>query len=238
MESRKIVFDLESNGLLYDATTIHCIVCKDISTNQVHKFTPLETKEGLDFLKNSSIIIGHNISTFDIPLIYLLHNINLFDYCQVRDTYTMSRLFYPEQQAHSLGYYGSKFGREKPVHEDWSVFSEDMLHRCSEDVEINHLTYNYLVEKNCSDGWNWLEALKLEQLFGFWQGLQEKEGVDIDVALCHELVARLDKEIEEIDNKIQPDLPFSVVPVGQPVLKPFKKDGSLCQRVQEFLTCT
>ena len=81
----------------------------------------------------------------------------------------MSKLFYPERLEHSLDSYGRQFGRYKPVHEDWTTYSEDMLHRCSEDVEINHLTYNWLVDENCRD-WDWVNALELEQELSGLQG--------------------------------------------------------------------
>ena len=59
----------------------------------------------------------------------------------IRDTLCMSKLFDPERPSHSLDSYGKQFNRFKPVHEDWSRYSPEMLHRCTEDVEINSMLY-------------------------------------------------------------------------------------------------
>jgi len=229
----KLVFDTESDELLYKATVIHCISCKDRDTGVVTSFRPDRIKDSVRFLSGASIIIGHNIAQFDIPLIEKLHGINLFKHCTIRDTYVMSKLFYPDQQSHALEYYGEKFGRKKPVHEDWSVFSEEMLYRNTEDVEINNLLYDYLVKYNCRD-WDWVEALELEQLFAYYQGWQEVEGVDIDVDLCHKIVSDIDKEVEEIDSILKPMLPKRIKAKGNPIMKPFKKDGTFTKQVEEW----
>ena len=41
----KLIFDLESDGLLPELTKIHCIVAKDTETNQVYSFKPNEVEK-------------------------------------------------------------------------------------------------------------------------------------------------------------------------------------------------
>lgn len=233
----KNVFDLESNGLLYDADRIHCVVIKDIVSGSVSQYTPDSIEGAIKHLKGSKMLIGHNIAQFDIVLIEKLLGVNLFNHCKIRDTYCMSKLFYPERKftvGHSLESYGKQFGREKPVHEDWTVFSPEMMYRCTEDVEINHLLYEFLVKENCQD-WDWLPALELEQEFAYWQGRQELEGVDVDVDVCNKLINDIDKEVDEIDAAIRPILPKRVKAKGGPVMKPFKKDGTYTQQVTNWV---
>ena len=55
------VFDIETNGLLEDLDTIHCLVIKDINTKQNYSFKPNQVAEGLDLLKEADTLIGHNI---------------------------------------------------------------------------------------------------------------------------------------------------------------------------------
>lgn len=230
----KYVFDLESNGFLYDVDTIHCIVVKDIVSNSTYKFYGDKISDGISKLMEAKLLIGHNIAQYDIPVIEKLSGINLFNYCTIRDTYCMSKLFYPERLVHSLESYGEQFGRNKPVHEDWTQFSEEMLHRCTQDVEINHSTYNWLVESNCRD-WDWINALELEQEFAYYQGLQELEGVSIDLDMCYHIVNSIDTEVNEIDAKIKPILPKRIKAIGNPIMKPYKKDGTYTKQVEDWL---
>ena len=228
----RLVFDIEANGLLYDASRIWCICCKDLSDNQTYKFYGDSIEEGLTFLSSYDMIIGHNITGYDIPLIQKLYP--GWEYNKIRDSYVMSKLFNPERpQGHSLESYGEQFGRVKPVHEDWTQFSDEMLYRCSEDVEINCLTYNCLVDSFCRN-WSWLPALELEQEFALLQAYQELAGVDFDSQLARDLLARIDQEVDELDKILLDRIPKQVEAVGAVVSKPFKKDGSYSKMVTEW----
>ena len=231
----KLVFDTEANGLLFDADTIWCVVCKDRLTGAVSQFTPDSISGAIEFLMSAKMLIGHNISQYDIPLIEKLSGVNLFDHCTIRDTYCMSKMFYPERLSHSLESYGEQFQRAKPVHEDWTRYSSEMLHRCTEDVEINDLTYSWLVQENCQD-WDWILSLELEQEFAYNQGLQELAGVDIDLDVCHKIVRDIDREVEEIDATIRPLLPKRVKKKGETVKKPFKINGEYTKAVLEWFS--
>lgn len=154
----KLIFDLESNGLYDDpmTDTIHCIVCKDIETNRIMQFTSeyrgFSTETGIDrgirVLQNASELIGHNIIDFDLRLLKKIYP----SFCpsgKILDTMILSQLLFPDRKGgHSLAQYGEELGIEKPKHEDWSVFSPEMLHRCTEDVHINHKVYELLMEES------------------------------------------------------------------------------------------
>ena len=53
----KLIVDLESNGFLDRLDRIHCIVCKDISTNKVYRYNPDNLKDGLTLLKQAELLI-------------------------------------------------------------------------------------------------------------------------------------------------------------------------------------
>ncbi|MGJ8839522.1 hypothetical protein AB9H28_24425, partial [Salmonella enterica subsp. enterica serovar Kentucky] len=75
---------------------------------------------------------------------------------------------------HSIEAWGYRLGRGKPEHEDWSQFSPEMLHRCSEDVEIQYLTMLELHKEGKAN--NWTDAYNLTfKLFEILQ-LQEEYG--------------------------------------------------------------
>ena len=74
---RRVVFDLESDNLLDKLTTIHCLVLRDVDTNEVVScadqpgYTPIQ--KGLDLLANAEVVYGHNSIGFDLPAIQKLH---------------------------------------------------------------------------------------------------------------------------------------------------------------------
>lgn len=225
MSKSRICFDIETDGHLYEFTKIHCICTKDMDTLETNQFRPDEIEDGLNLLTNYDILIGHNICQYDIPGIKKLYP--RFSYGALRDSLCMSRMFDPERPLHGLEDYGRQFKRYKPYIENWEEFSEEKVHRCSEDVEINFLTYNYLVEKFCKD-WSWLKALEIEQDFALYRAGQVLEGVDVDEQLAKELLERIDKEIDYLDSVLLDKIPHRILPVGniESGCKPFKKDGN------------
>ena len=72
-----IVFDLETDGLLRDVSTIHCLVLHDTEEDETHVFNDLGSVEplirGLTLLEEADCIVGHNIINYDIPVIQKLY---------------------------------------------------------------------------------------------------------------------------------------------------------------------
>lgn len=228
----RIVIDTEANGFLYDVTKIHCICAEDLETDEVFKFPPSQIEQGLELLESYDIIIGHNICGYDIPLIKKFYP--NFKYKKLRDSLCMSKLFNPERLSHSIESYGRQFGKHKPVHEDWTVYSEEMLFRCSEDVGIGVKTYRHLVDKYCK-GWDWSKALDIEQEFVLYRAAQEVAGIDIDTQLAREVLTKLDIEIQELDTTLLERIPKKVVAIGSVEgNKPFKKNGEYTMSTKEW----
>ena len=158
----RLVFDLEANGLYDDkinkdgtvdkaADTIWCIVTKDIDTGNVTKIPPEYLHQAISYLEEADELIGHNIIDYDLRLIKKLYP-SFKPKGLILDTMILSQLLNPDRKGgHSLGQYGDELGHKKPEHEDWSQFSPEMLHRCSEDVEINHKVYELLMKEAYED---------------------------------------------------------------------------------------
>jgi len=142
-----LVFDIEADGLYDYATRIWCIVTKDINTQEVNKYHGSSIQTGVESLLSADLLIGHNIINYDIPLLKKLRYIEEDHRFNTYDTFMYSSLLNPDRGGHGLDAWGKRLKRYKPAHKDWSKFSEEMLHRCTEDVEINHLVYLELLKE-------------------------------------------------------------------------------------------
>lgn len=132
----RYVFDMEGNGLLYQATKIHCICMIDLDSKEELSYPPDKVEEGVGRIADAELVVGHNILGYDLPLIKKLYPD--FIYPEFHDTFVMSSLFFPDRPGgHSIAQYGEEFGIPKPMHEDWERFSEEMLYRCMQDTRIN-----------------------------------------------------------------------------------------------------
>ena len=231
---KRLVFDIEGNNLVRYITKLWCICICDLSSpNHIEQYTPSSISEGLSRLSEADIIIGHNICGFDIPAIKKLYPD--WSYKSARDTYCMSKLFNPERtKGHSLESYGEEFGIVKPEHEDWTQYSPEMLHRCTEDVKINTRLYQELVMKHCTN-WNWLDALLLEQEDTLIQIEQEENGVDFNKDEACKLIKVIDTKINNLSEELLLRLPKRIVSTGT-VNNPFKKDRTYIKKVQEWIS--
>lgn len=243
--------DLEANGLLDTATTIHCGVFKEIE-GTVRKFLPSEIKQMLQYMDTVDVLIMHNGIGYDWPLLKKLHG---YEYKGKKvDTLIMSRLLDPKRVIppncpnrsagpHSIEAWGWRVGRGKPEHNDWENFSPEMLHRCAEDVEILALVYEQLMEE--AGKGKWRDAFLLT--FELFENLQKQEeyGWLVDQDHMHACVRQLTRWIEMIDRVVTPYLPM-VVEVEESkkdgeynyIKKPFLKSGQYSQAVCDWYADT
>lgn len=240
--------DLEADGLLDTATRVWCGVFKETNTKQVWKFRPHQIKEMLEFMDTIDVLKMHHGIGYDWPLLKKLYGYE-FKGKKV-DTVIMSRLLNPKRLVpfncpnkkagpHSVEAWGYRVGRGKPEHNDWENFSEEMLHRCSEDVEIQELIYDALMDE--AKGGNWRNAFLLS--FELFERLQQQEeyGWLVDQEHMHKCVRQLSKWIERIDKVITPKLPL-ILEIEENkkdgeynhIRKPFLKSGKYAQSVIDW----
>lgn len=245
---RIYVGDLEANGLLETATTVHCGVFKNRATGEVVKFIPSQIRQMLQFLETVDVLIMHNGLGYDWPLLKKLYG---FTYKGKKvDTLIMSRLLDPKRMVpfncpdkgvgpNSIEAWGYRVGRGKPQHDDWENFSEEMLHRCTEDVEILDLVYDKLLEE--AKGGNWRNAFLLS--FELFENLQKQEayGWLVDRQHMDNCIKQLSRWMGLIDRAIQPYLPL-IVEVEETkkageynhIKKPFLKSGEYSESVSNW----
>ena len=158
-----VIIDLETNGLLNDATRIHCSAihyCEDNLTDsyndeKIGKGMSSPVVRSITDIEMASHIIGHNIVGFDIPVIKSIYP--FFNPTGVViDTLILSRLYHPNlldidkkhawkhmplqlYGRHSLEAYGYRLGEYKGSFgqtTDWSEWSQEMEDYCVQDVKV------------------------------------------------------------------------------------------------------
>jgi DNA polymerase I-like protein with 3'-5' exonuclease and polymerase domains len=228
-------FDLEANGFLRQATHVHCGVVKEQKTGEIKKFRPHQVEELLDHLESFDVLIAHNCLGYDFPLLKRLYN---WEYKGKKvDTLVMSRLYNPKRLSpfncpnkkapHSIEAWGYRVGRGKPEHNDWENFSEEMLHRCTEDVEILELVYNELLKEMRSGNWKPATMLTMR----LFENLAEQEdyGWLVDRAHMEFCISQLTNWIRRIDAVLTPNLPLILE------VQETKKDGQYLYVKKPFL---
>ena len=162
-DGRTLVFDLEANGLYYDATHIHCIAYYDNEIDKIVSFNDECPGKGMSspivravqYIQQADVIIGHNIIGYDLPLLRKLYP--FFEYSgTVIDTLLLSRLYHPRLNEldkernwphmplqlygrHSLEAYGYRLGEYKGgfgKDTDWKEWSQEMQDYCEQDVAV------------------------------------------------------------------------------------------------------
>lgn len=227
----RYAFDLEANGLLWDATTIHCLVLKDLDTGEIKKFTPSEVEQGLTVLSQASLIVGHNVIQYDLALAGKLYPGISFDGAEVVDTLVLSRFLYTnlsdldrERNAidaklfgsHSLKAWGQRLSFEKDEYEGgWETYSEAMLEYNVRDVEVTDRLWQVLLQ---SPGYS-EKVSRIEHEIATNASLQERRGFAFDRRAAERLNGELLAKQSELEARLQDTFPPFFLPDG-PVVTP------------------
>ena len=227
-ETKALLFDIETDGLLQDATKVHCICAKDVLSGASFSFGPQEIQAGLNLLNSYDVIVAHNGLCFDIPALQKLFPSVTLPQCF--DTLTASRLIwtnltdldfdrirsksrvknqFPKNLIgkHSLKAWGYRLGEYKGDYGEttanaWAEWSQQMQDYCQQDVEVLGSLYNKILEQNYS-----AEALAIEHSFQQVIFQQEQCGVFFDVDAANKLYIELAGKRSDLQVKLQESFP-------------------------------
>ena len=232
-----LVVDIETNGLLGQGDRIHVIVTKDLDSKLrvYHDDEILDShgsiKDGLQSITSCKNVVFHNGLGFDIPFIESIYPEFKFNN-KIHDTYILSQmLFANDMQLHGLDAWGKVFKRPKPVHTDWDRLTEEMIHRCKEDVQITDSVWELCKKKATQSGCDMRSAVDLEYRVykGFCSAMNR--GWEFDCQKADTYISRLSRIQGLISDRIVKKMPLTVTP-GRTIEDPLKKDGDLKQTVK------
>ena len=226
----KIVFDIETDGLLDKLTKVHVFSWSVVGSGEVSSTSDLSTIQ--EVLFKATTIIGHNIVGFDIPA---LAKFNITTDAEIIDTLALSWYLEPNRSRHGLAHWGATVGVKKPEVEDWDNLAyEDYKHRCEEDVKIN-LEVWYLLERKLKRLYR--EEGELEKLTNYLTFKlqcardQEVYGWRLDVPKAQALHDKLLEMKEDSQTQLSQAMPKKpITKVMNPPKVMYKKDGTLSSR--------
>jgi len=208
----RLVFDIETNGLLKQASVIHSLVIYNLDTQERGSYADRPNypsiDQGLDVLQSAHLLIGHNITSFDLPAILKITKRSFSN--PVFDTLLACQMCFTEdmyKEGNSLKVWGQRLKIDKLSFKEDNSFdhwSEEMQRYCERDVEINTKLFNYIEEtKRLSS-----QALELETSFKRLMDKQENYGISFDMEKALALQTKIGGEITIREKEIQRIIPF------------------------------
>jgi hypothetical protein len=228
-----LIFDLEANGFVRDATKIHCAGHSvDNGTGFSKPVVTRNEKSFFNSLDLAETVVGHNITGYDIPLINKLYP-GRIDWTKknIFDTFLGSCLLRPDNTwGHTIEAWGEHLGypKQKVDITDWTEYTDLMGERCAVDVGINVEVYRE--QKN-----SWLtnepQVMLLETIVAMIHARQEMWGVWFDEDKARELLELFQEKVEAIRVAVAGGIPAKIEQAGKSVDSPFTKAGGLAARV-------
>lgn len=225
---------METNGLLDEATVMHCLVLRDMDsdrvvscTNSAPGFQSIEF--GLSLLSEAERVYGHNVIAFDHPVIQKLYpGFKLKG--ELRDSLVIASMRFnnikdsdfqrfragtlPGQHIgkHSLEAWGYRLGVKKVGVdiEDWSKWTPLMQARCESDTLVNKALVHRIRAAGVSD-----EAVETEQELAQFLFYQERNGWPFDMEKAAALQGKLAGERQVIDQELREFFGFWFAPNGE-----------------------
>ena len=144
--SKYWLIDIETDDLV--ASKIWCAVLKNLETKAVYRIVgPSALKQFLERIPDDHYFVGHNIVSFDIPVVNRLLGLSI-PIDRLVDTLVLSYLYHPTMpEGHGLEAWGRRLRKPKGDFHDFSHFSQEMLDYCAQDIEVTHELFLRLTER-------------------------------------------------------------------------------------------
>ncbi len=221
-----IIFDVEADGLVEDATKIHCLsYLKDDVMCTLYDYNAMR-----NLLTTEKGLIGHNIVRYDVPLLNKILGINIK--ARLFDTLPMSWVLNPTRPKHGLDSFFPDFGIEKPKIDDWKNLSNtEYCHRCEQDVRITKALWDNLLKRFLKV---YTGKKELDKFFRYLEfkmdcaSEAEQQGWKLDIDLAASSMVKLTNLQEEKIKELSEVMPLrKLTKVKTKPKVCHKKDGSL-----------
>lgn len=244
----KIIYDIETNGLVDTVSNIWIAVTKNIETNEMITFSDYDPNskplnELIPYLNKAEVLIGHNIIGYDNVVLHKLLNWKPSN-IKFIDTMILSQMNnYKREGKHSLGNFGKILNDAKGDFKEFDKYSEAMKTYAIQDVNLNHKVYNYVVKEAHELILNrptYKRALQTEHAIAELCSEQVKNKWNFDLLLAKKHYDYLTVEMKKIEDKVNPILkPRKVFIDKEPKTAKYIRNGNFssvtCRMLSQFL---
>lgn len=240
------IVDIESDGLLDEATKIHCLGLGYEVDGVWQVSTTTDYSDIQKLFETDCIIVGHNIYEYDLPLVQKIIPQTKVEAFFI-DTLFLSWMLQDGRSKHSVQSYAQDYGLSKvevQSHEWDGSNMELMIARVTEDVKLQvkiFLDLWRLIEELYQDDTDLITSyIKYSNFISDVYKEQYKNPFTLDVDKAEEYKKYLEEEIEkrvEVLKQYMPKTPVKAVK-NKPKIK-YKKDGTLTshwEKWESFLT--
>jgi len=244
----KIIYDIETDGLIDTVSNIWIAVTKNIETNEIVTFSDYDPdskplNELILYLNKAKVIIGHNIIAYDNVVLNKILNWKPKN-IKFIDTMLLSQLNnFRREGKHSLGNFGKIIGDQKGDSPDFTKYSKDMKTYAIQDVNLNHKVYNYVVKEAnelVTKRPNYKKALQTEHSIAEICANQVMNKWKFNTPLAKKHYEYLTNEMKIIEDEINPTLkPRKVMIDKDPKMARYLQNGNFsivtCKMLSKYL---
>jgi DNA polymerase I-like protein with 3'-5' exonuclease and polymerase domains len=231
-DTLRLLFDIETDGLLDSVTKVHCLHIKNLDSGEVHRFnsqTPDGIRRGLEMLDKATLLVGHNIIDYDLPVLLKIYNWQPRIGVTIEDTLVISRLIWTNISdldwarkdfptsligRHSLKAWGHRLGVRKGTFGEttnWEFWTQEMDDYCAQDLEVNHALINKIASLNYS-----ASAIALEIEFATIISRMSRHGFRFDSQAAGKLHAVLVEKRDDLVAKLRAIFPSTYLEMKTP----------------------
>lgn len=225
--------DIEADGLLEEATCVHCATLINCVTKEEKEFTDAESfLEWYRPLADTAILVGHNFIAYDAEMLQRHWQAEI-PTSRIVDTYVLSQMYNPnlpkpkgcKKGGHSLEAWGLRLKYPKGEFDDFATFSPRMLTYCRRDARLTALLFRRLSERMRSVGFSERGCELEHHAWAVIHNQQRRNGFPFDYQRAQGLYVTLRAREEELKNEIEKLWPPTVQVVGR-YITGRKCDGS------------
>jgi hypothetical protein len=241
MSGERLVYDIETDGLLEDVTVIHHISMRGLDTGVESSYGPGRIKAALARLSRARERIAHNGVNYDEQVIRKLHPEVQLDPAKLTDTLLLAKLAFPNIAdrdfelhrkkklpgnligSHSLEAWGLRLGFPKDDYasvmkarglDPWAQWSPEMGFYCDQDVRVTAALLGVIERKGVDP-----RASRMEHELAWVLAEVEQQGWPFDYAAAEKLYFEICAERERVRQELTDLFPARYVDRGRFVPK-------------------
>ncbi len=219
-KKRRLLFDIETDGLLLELTRVHLIGIRDIDTRETYIFRRNRKEDtildGIDMLNDAELLVGHNVLGFDDKALAKVYPDEYHPTGKFRDTMVMARMVFADIKeddfrmwnrgvldggyigSHELGAWGQRLGlpkddyakRRKAEAAERWATDEQVRWQWNDDFDAYQHYWTWGRWNQDMEDYLWTD---LDATEGLWAKIESREWSDTATLLEHRVHSMMEE---------------------------------------------